>query len=68
MLFKSIVKINPEPKNESKTPQKDEQKVEQKNEHPVKLQCVVCSDTFNIYTEHNCLFRESNQEFIIKYK
>lgn len=36
-------------------------------QRPVKLQCVVCSDTFNVYTEHKCLMRESNQEFTIKY-
>jgi hypothetical protein len=73
MLFKSIVKINPEPKNEKKDVQKKEdvQKDNLTNEfyqRPVKLQCVVCSETFNVDTEHNCLLRESYQEFTIKYK
>lgn len=64
MLFKSIVKINPEQKPE---PKKSLEKVEA-YQHPVKLQCVVCSDTFNVYTDHKCLMRQSNQEFTIKYK
>lgn len=36
-------------------------------EFPVKLQCIICTEKFNVYTEHNCLMRQSNQEFYIKY-
>lgn len=31
----------------------------------VKLQCIICSDTFNVNTEHICLMRESNQKFTL---
>lgn len=37
------------------------------NEHSVKLQCIICTDTFYINTKHNCLLRNDNQEFTIKF-
>lgn len=39
---------------------------ESKIKSPVKLQCIICTDTFDLNTEHNCLLR-NNQEFTIKY-
>jgi hypothetical protein len=35
--------------------------------HQDKLQCIICTNTFDIYTEHNCLLRKANEEFCIKY-
>lgn len=35
-------------------------------QRPVKLQCIICTETFDLNTEHNCLLR-NNQEFTIKY-
>lgn len=32
----------------------------------VKLQCIVCNDTFDIYTTHECLFRNNDEEFTLK--
>lgn len=60
MLFKSI---NPEPKL------KDSESSKKVNYNsPVKLQCIICTDIFDINTEHNCLLRSCNEEFILKFR
>ncbi len=34
----------------------------------IKLECIICTDKFDINTKHNCLLRNENQEFTIKFK
>ena len=34
---------------------------------PVKLQCIICTETFDINTKHNCLLRSDNEEFNLKF-
>ena len=58
MLFTQLEYINTKSNKESI-------KTYEKVSPLVKLQCIICTDLFDINTEHNCLMRNYNQEFTI---
>lgn len=69
MLFKQFYKIE---QNTNQNTNQNAEKIELKNIKlyekvlpPVKLQCIICTDNFGIYTEHKCVLR-NNHEFNIK--